>query len=265
MRAGDGRSPTSPECARDEEKRADTRHAPNRRASAPGLPSPLVGLEFDARHAERVRTRESLRAGRTPLTLTEIADHGSRVAEEAVRQLVRADQPFSACKEGCDWCCHLTIGTSLPEVVRLVEYLRQTLSSEELRSLRERVLRLDEQRRELRASRRGEARLPCALLVDHRCAAYPARPLTCRGFNSSDASSCERFVTSTGKPPLPLYAPQLRLTVFVLDGMEAGRSEAGLTSDRLELTASLRIALEEPGAVERFLAGEPSFASARLD
>jgi hypothetical protein len=47
--------------------------------------------------------------------------------------------------------------------------------------------------------------------------------------------------------------------------MESGLSEAGLRSDRLELTAALRIALEEPGAVERFLAGEPSFAFARLD
>jgi Fe-S-cluster containining protein len=247
-------------------KRANTRHAPNRRAPAPGLPAPLVGLEFDARHAERVRTAEALRGGRTPLTLIEIADHGARVAEEAVGQVVRADPPPpSACKEGCDWCCHLTVGTSVPEVVRLLEYLRQTLSPEELGALRERVLRLDEQRRELRASRRGEPRLPCALLVDRRCAAYPVRPLTCRGFNSSDASSCERFATTSGKTSVPLYAPQLRLTAFVLDGMNAGLSEARLTGYRLELTAALRIALEVPGAVERFLAGEPSFAPARLD
>ena len=89
--------------------------------------------------------------------------------------------------------------------------------------------------------------------------------MTCRGFNSRDASQCERFVKSSGRMTLPLYAPQLRLTVFVLDGMKAGLAESGLAGDHLELTAALRIALEVPDAVERFLAGEPTFAAARLD
>jgi hypothetical protein len=87
----------------------------------------------------------------------------------------------------------------------------------------------------------------------------------CGGFNSSDAAECERFVQSSGQTPLPLYAPQLRLAAFVLDGMMAGLSDSGLTGERVELTAALRIALEVPGAVERFLAGEPAFAAARLD
>ena len=242
-------------------KRANQRPAPAR-----GGPAPLGGLELDARRAERVRTVAALRAGRTPLTLIDIADHGARVAEEAIRQAARAQTPpASACKEGCDWCCHLTVGAGVPEVARIVAYLRQTLSPEEFEALRERVLRLDEQRRGLKAARRGSPRLPCALLVNHRCAAYPVRPLTCRGFNSSDASRCERFVKSPGTTVLPLYAPQLRLSAFVLDGMTAGLVESGLKGDRLELTAALRIALEVPDAVERFLAGEPVFAAARLD
>jgi Fe-S-cluster containining protein len=241
-------------------KRANQRAAPKRAAPA------LAGLELDARRAARVRTAEALRAGRIPLTLIDLADHGARVAEEGIRQAARAaPPPPSACKEGCDWCCHLTVGAGVPEVARIVAYLRQTLSPEDFAALRERVLRLDERRRELKAARRGDPRLPCALLVNHRCAAYPVRPLTCRGFNSRDAARCERFVRSPGTVSLPLYAPQLRLTTFVLDGMTAGLAESGLAGERLELTAALRIALEAPDAVERFLAGEPIFAAARLD
>jgi hypothetical protein len=242
-------------------KKVKKRAAPNRAA-----PAPLLGLELDARRAQRVQTTEALRRGRVPLTLIEIADHGTRVAEESVRLAEQADpSPPSACKEGCDWCCHLTVGTSVPEVVRIVEYLRRTLSPEEWSALRERVLRLDEQRREMKAARHGEASLPCALLVNHRSVAYPERPLTCRGFNSADASRCERFVRSSGKTTLPLYTPQLRLTAFVLDGMGAGLSDSGLAGDRLELTGALRVALEVPGAVDRFLGGETSFAPARLE
>ena len=70
---------------------------------------------------------------------------------------------------------------------------------------------------------------------------------------------------SSGKTTLPLYTPQLRLTAFVLDGMGAGLSDSGLAGDRLELTAALRVALEVPGAVDRFLGGETSFAPARLE
>jgi Fe-S-cluster containining protein len=228
--------------------------------------APLVDLEWRARHAERVRTNQALHGGRSPLTLINIANHGTRIAEEALRHAEQADPPpCSACKEGCDWCCHLTVGTSVPEVVRVLEYLRQNLSPDAFGALRERVLRLDEQRRERRAAGRDEAGLPCALLVNHRCTAYPVRPLMCGGFNSSDAAECERFVQSSGQSPVPLYAPQLRLAAFILDGTVAGLSDAGLTGERVELTAALRIALEVPGAVERFLAGEPVFAAARLD
>ncbi len=142
---------------------------------------------------------------------------------------------------------------------------KTSLLPEEFATFRENVSRLDQQRREGKASQGGEARLPCALLVNHRCAAYPVRPLTCRGFNSSDSSQCERFVTSPGQTTLPLYAPQLRITALVLDGMRARLAESGLKGDRLELTAALRLVLEVPGVVERFLAGEPAFVAARLD
>jgi hypothetical protein len=47
--------------------------------------------------------------------------------------------------------------------------------------------------------------------------------------------------------------------------MTTGLSDCGLMGERVELTAALRIALEVPDAVERFLAGEPVFADARLD
>src|SRR2546423_1905458 len=83
--------------------------------------------------------------------------------------------------------------------------------------------------------------------------------LMCGGFNSTDAGECERFVRSSGTTAVPVYAPQLRLAAFVLDGMNAGLSESGLAGERVELTAALRIALETPEAVERFLAGEGVF------
>jgi hypothetical protein len=157
------------------------------------------------------------------------------------------------------------VGTTAPEVLRVADYLRRTLSPEELRATVERVAELDDQRRRLPANQRADARLPCSLLVNHRCAAYPVRPLTCRGFNSSDAHQCELSVQSPRKVRVPNYVPQLRLTTFVLDGMRAGVSESGLKGDLLELTAALRIALTVPDAAQQWLAGEAVFTPARLN
>jgi Fe-S-cluster containining protein len=239
-----------------------------RKAASPGRDPPTGGyaLEMEARRCQRLQTVETLKAGRTPLQLVDVADCGARVAEQAVRTAMAADPPPpSACKEGCDWCCYLTVGTTVPEVVRIAAYLRQTLSPEELQATRQRITELEEHKRRQSLGQRADAHAPCALLVNHRCVAYPVRPLTCRGFNSSDAHLCELFLQSPRKVVVPAYVPQLRLMTFVLDGMRAGLSESGLRGDLVELTTALRIALELPDAAERWLAGEAVFAPARLN
>jgi hypothetical protein len=93
-------------------------------------------------------------------------------------------------------------------VVRLLAYLRQNLSPEKFGVLRDRVVRLDKQRRELRAAGRDEARLPRVLVVNHRCTAYCVRQLICGGFDSTDAAEFARFVRSSGETPIPLPQPR---------------------------------------------------------
>jgi Fe-S-cluster containining protein len=230
-------------------------------------PAPdTLGLELDARRLGRVRTVEILQAGRTPLKVLEVAEQGPAILESGLQQAHAAQRPPTlACKEGCDWCCHLRVGTSVPEAARIAAHLRQTLSPADLQAVRERVARLAEQRRELKMARRTSEPLPCAFLVDHRCSIYPVRPLTCRGSNSTDARACERFLSRPRQTVIPNYAPQHRLAAFVLDGIRAGASEVGLKGDLLELAGAVRIALEVPDAVTRWLAGEAVFTPARLD
>ena len=155
-------------------------------------------------------------------------------------------------------------GVQSGEVVRIVEYLRQTLSPERFAAVVQSVRTIAEQDLRLSPAERGTSVRPCPLLANRRCLAYPVRPLTCRGFNSEDAELCEGFLHDR-KIRVPVYEPQMRLASFVLDGMRAGLAEAGLKSDRVELTAALRIVLDLPDAVERWLSGEGVFTSARLD
>jgi Fe-S-cluster containining protein len=229
------------------------------------MPPEVAGHELDARRADRLKTVAVLKKGRTPLTVIEVAAEATAIAEAALAEVKKAFRPPPlACAEGCDWCCYLPVGTTVPEVARIVDYLRRTLSPDELQAVRQRVVQLDDQRREMKAGTREDDWQPCPLLVDHRCSVYAVRPLTCRGANSRNARQCERFLKQRGDVDIPAYTPQHRMTTFVLDGMREGLAEAGLKGDLLELMPALRIALEVPDAVNRWLAGEPVFGPARF-
>jgi len=78
-----------------------------------------------------------------------------------------------------------------------------------------------------------------------------------------DAGACERSYRERERVGVPVYEPQLRINTFILDGLRAGLTEAGIAGDLLELTAALEIALTRPDAFERWRAGENVFAPSR--
>jgi Fe-S-cluster containining protein len=230
-------------------------------------PQARPGAELGARRDQRVYTAEQFRRARTPLQVIDVTRHADAVADQAVRATLEESPPPAplACREGCAWCCYKPVGTAAPEVLRIVAYLRDALPPEQWERLGERVRSGAERRRQLGPAGARRAALPCPLLVEGRCSAYPVRPLTCRGYNSSDARRCERALGPDRAADVPVYWPQQRLTAFVLDGLRAGLEESRLDAGLLELTAALRIALETPDAQGRWLAGERVFGPARLD
>ena len=233
--------------------------------AAAALPANLVGLEMEARRRQRLTTRALLDKGRTPLTVIQVAEAAAGLADTVMQTAAEQHPPRPplACREGCAWCCHKVVGTAAPEVLRIVQFLHEHLSPEDVSATRDRAVRLDEQRRSLQHDTWAADRLPCPLLVNGRCSVYPVRPLTCRGYNSSDARRCELSVTSRSHVSVPRSEVQHRLGTFVLDGLRSGLAEARLAGDRLELTAALRIALTVPDAADRWLRGEAVFAPAR--
>ena len=237
-----------------------------RRDSVATATSNVSGMELEARRTERLKTVSLLAAGRIPLQVVTVAEEAVKIADDAVRAAQAKEPPCAplACQEGCAWCCYQTVGTAAPEVLRIADHLRQTLSPDEMRVAQARIHERAEQRRALRPDRRSRARLPCALLVENRCTAYAVRPLTCRGFNSHDARRCERALESGNPADVPTYVPQRRLCTFVLDGLRAGLEESRLDGELLELTTALDIALTTPDAAERWLAGKAVFRAARL-
>lgn len=107
------------------------------------------------------------------------------VGEQAVGQL--------ACGVGCAWCCYLPVQTTVGEAAHALNYAFAHYTAGDLAALRARVLEAAQKYpsyAEL-GPRRHEA-VPCPFLIDHACSVYPARPLTCRGWNSYDSDACRR-------------------------------------------------------------------------
>lgn len=188
-------------------------------------------------------------------------------AELMTSKFRHPDTPSVACCAGCSWCCYQTIAVSAPEIFRLVDFLRESLTGERLQSVVERLRGLDRETRGMTATTRDKLRLPCAFLVDSRCSVYPARPLACMGFTSFDAKACER-AQRFGFDKVEVVQEKGRMIFFRETGRGISDALSALSprvdSRPLELTAAVLTCLDTPDSEDRWLAGDPIFEDGHL-
>ena len=175
-----------------------------------------------------------------------------------------------ACAPGCSWCCRTQVAVTVPELLEIVRFLDDDARRAERERVHERArdaaLRVSELA-DLGRAARWAAAIPCPLLDGGgRCTVHPVRPIRCRGWNSFDATACERI--ALGDPVgVEIEAVEWEVHRAVAHGLAEGLERVGLDGSRLELVRALAAALE-PGALasleSRFSAGEPVLASARI-
>ena len=180
-----------------------------------------------------------------------------------------------ACRPGCAHCCHQTVGVTAPEVFAIHAHLRATRTPDEFDAVAGRIRAADDNTRGMATLDRVSPDLPCPFLVDARCSIYEARPLACRGTNSLDASACERSLHDpatraaflAGTVSVPCYAEPMGAFQAVTAGLQLALDELhGLEAAPLELTAAMRIMIDDPDTVpEQWLGGKDPFAPARGD
>jgi Fe-S-cluster containining protein len=218
----------------------------------------VVTLAFEI--AERARARYLAD------DLAEAAEAASAVASQA--DITAADtlalQSIS-CRVGCSFCCHMRVVATVPEVAALVAFVRDTYSQSQLAALRDRVIAVDDMTRGFSDEDWGVARPPCPLLVNDACSVYGARPLDCRAYNSTSVEACRAAFENY----LEWDVPSNERLRSVYKSAQAGLIQGMVATDHrprlVELTAALRIALDDPTAFDRWIAGENSFAAAELD
>lgn len=219
-------------------------------------------LDEEIMDAARHLVGKTLRRGYTIENLIQISRTAISLAGgilAAVRQVKGPARP-KACRSGCNYCCYLLVEISVPEVMNLVSFINEYFSAAELDALKTRVQQTKCRVHGMNSYERLFAREPCPLLQNGKCSVYAARPLVCRGYNSYNWATCAQDLKhSRSWRLIPHDEAEKDIYSDVLDGLVTGLKEEGLPSETLELIAALHIALNNPDAGERWLAGDSIF------
>ena len=183
---------------------------------------------------------------------------------ETRRALSRGPALTPACAAGCSWCCHVHADASVPEILAAAAHLRRARSPEALSALRERLAEQAARVTALDDQERWAQRIPCALLAeDGRCSIYEARPLRCRAFHSCAVEPCRDALDGVRDAEAVASPPLTRASAAVEEAYDRALVQAGLSPEGYRFELGLLIALDDPGAGERWRAGEDAFAAAR--
>ena len=161
-----------------------------------------------------------------------------------------------ACGRGCSHCCHSWVDAGPAEVLFAAKSM--------LADQRQRAMKSVDIACQATGGRSFDQRAamvtPCPLLQDHACSAYEARPIVCRSAVSADADACRRAYLEMSGEGVPIPTLWRVLGQGYAVALEGAILNAGLVPTAREWNESLRLALTEPEAESRWLAGEDVFA-----
>ncbi len=198
--------------------------------------------------------REKLADAGSTTRATDTAALAATMLDKTIQKMPQA--PAYQCAKGCNFCCHGAVSVSAPELFRAVRLIDSASGIDKAGVIG---------RAKARSAATFEAALalrdPCPLLVEGNCSVYEDRPMGCRQFVSTNAEGCRTaFEKRTGELP---YVPGAANAGLILRSLLMGAvASLGLKADTYELSSALVVALEQPDAEARWLAGEDVLAGA---
>jgi Fe-S-cluster containining protein len=180
-----------------------------------------------------------------------------KLVEEAVATF-QAGEAVIACREGCNFCCHLRVMLFPHEAIALFRYLGSRMPKERAAIVRKRVLENAAHISRLTREGRAVTNLPCAFLVDGKCSAYEARPAACSGYHSLSREKCEASYENGGSLPegIPVLSALRYIAAALDDGMEQGLAAAELSATRVELNTAVAALIRNPALIQRWRSGK---------
>jgi len=195
-------------------------------------------------------TSQVLQQRRGRVGLLDLMGFYDWLGESNLRSILRR-LPASPCRAGCAHCCY--VGPDRPdllpiELFRIITYLSETSAQAHVAA-------------QLAVPRDDDRKAPCLFLSGERCTIYPVRPMRCRAQHSPDVVAC-RESHAGRRPTFPLLREPALLFMSITTGIRLGLLDAGLEHASLSTAKAVTLALDDPHALDRWLAGELVFGEA---
>ena len=195
----------------------------------------------------------------------EVADNASMFARAMRDKIIHPDSPKLACKAKCHWCCHQSVGVSVPEVFRITSHIKEKL---EKKTYIKKLEAIDNKTRGKSPKQRARIEMPCAFLAYGECQIYEVRPLACQRQTSYDLSDCKK-AKPKGFPMGSILSEKAHLVAYngAIEGMYNGLSKVrpDTVIKGLDLTAATLIALKNDAASSEWIEGQDPFAGCELN
>lgn len=161
-----------------------------------------------------------------------------------------------SCQKSCSHCCQVRVEALPPEIFSIADHLNQQLAAQDdPAQARQQLLQSLQAHLQAKATSTEATASPmCPFLANHLCSIYPVRPGVCRKGHSLDVHACEQKA-----PTLPQSLPLLADAEALIQGTSHAYADQGLQSGGHELVAGVLLALQDPSAQPRWLAGEAVF------
>lgn len=173
--------------------------------------------------------------------------------------------PALACAGECAACCRLRVVVTAPEAFLIARFIAVNNEALVARGvdLPRRIAEAADQVGGLSEAERMAARRGCPFIEGELCLAYRLRPLACRGHAAFDREACGE--AAAGKNvEAAISTPHLVVRSLTQNAMMSALRTAGLAWGLYELNRVLGVALSDPRALEKWIAGGDPLADAAV-
>lgn len=141
------------------------------------------------------------------------------------------------CKKSCSWCCSQPVFTNEWEAEYLRIYMKKRFSCYQLNEIKKKAKNKIDTTAGLSNKEVLQTRISCPFLENNTCSVYPARPMACRIYLSSNLDSCiyEFNNAADNKKYAQLYDFPLHAGRKMNEGIAAWLDEQGFEVRELRL------------------------------
>jgi Fe-S-cluster containining protein len=165
-----------------------------------------------------------------------------------------------ACRDGCDFCCHVPVDVQAHEVFFAADHIQVHFTPAALLKLIARLARHRDRVAALAKGARLTSRAPCPLLRAGSCTIYAARPEACRAHHTSDAAVCEAHLHDPTTDLAKVYIPALRARMLAVKfGLDEAIESLDYDERCYDFGCALHEALTNSLCLMKWMRRQPAF------